>query len=141
MKIIFTFALAGLVLVNGCATTKPLPAGLRTGVQSAGGVKILSAELLADDDGLLIHGVVERESGYGGTSWRHLDVTVYGPGGELLAEEPVKFYPNPIPYSRFGPGRATYDFKLATLPPPNSTIRVAVDCTGLTDCKLARPSN
>ena len=67
----------------------------------------------------------------------YLDVLVRGPGGERLAEIPVKFFPNPIPFSRFSPGQAIYTLRLSEISPAGSTILVAVDGTGINDCKLA----
>jgi len=140
MKAILLFALACMVLAGGCVTSRPLPAGLCTEIQSAGGVKILGAGLLADRNGLLIYGSVEREPGYFGAPFRHLDITVLGPQGDRVAEQPLKFFPDPIPTSRFGPARSTYSLRLPQAPAANSTVHVAVHCTSLSQCKLARMS-
>jgi hypothetical protein len=138
MKAIHLFALAIMVLANGCATSRPLPAGLRTEVQSGGGVNILSAGLLADEEGLLIHGLVERGTGYQGTVYRHLDVQVIGPDARPIYERSARFLPNPIPFTRVGAGRASYSVQLHFDPPAGSLIRVKVDCTLQDECKLSR---
>ena len=139
MKITFLTSVLGslVLLAGGCATRKSLPPGLHTQARSAGGVKIRSIGLLPAGAGLLVHGTVERQFGYFGSIFRHLDLEVCGPSGELLAEQPIRFFPNPIPHSRFGAGRAGYSVQLPALPPPNSTIRVVVDCAPLSQCKLA----
>jgi hypothetical protein len=139
MKNLIIIFLGGMLtgLVSGCATNPTAPTGLHAKAQSTGGVKVLSAGLQADEHSLLVHGTVERELGYYGTPFRHLDVLVRGPGGERLAEIPVKFFPNPIPFSRFSPGRAIYTLRLAEISPAGSTILVAVDGTGINDCKPA----
>ncbi len=125
------------VISSGCATHQPSGLAYHTESHSAGGVKILSVGLLADANGLLVHGTVERQTGYYGTPFRHLDLEVRGPAGEQLTKAPIKFFPNPIAHARTVAGRATYTFRLATLPPPNSTIRVSVDFSLLEECKQA----
>lgn len=125
------------VIASGCATHQPPAQAYHTEAQSGGGVKILNVGLWADANGWLVHGTVERQTGYGGTPFRHLDLEVRGPAGERLTVEPIRFFPNPIPHARTVAGRATYTFRLATPPPPNSTIRVSVDCSLLSECKLA----
>ena len=132
--------IAGIIFVlclGGCATRKPLPPRLHTESKSGGGVKILSVGLLHDNDGLLVHGRVERTLGYSDSPFRHLDLQVIGPAGELLSRGGIRFFPNPIPFSRFGPGRSSYTASLNEIPPPGSTIRVKVDCVALTKCPLA----
>lgn len=114
------------VIASSCVTNEPLPPRLRTEAHSADGVKILSVGLSRDSRGLLVHGTVERQVGYFDSPLLHLDIEVRGPAGELITNRPTNFFPNPIPYSRFGTGRATYSARLETLPPPNSTIRVSV---------------
>jgi hypothetical protein len=123
--------------VCGCVATKPLPPGLHTESKSAGGVKVLGVGLVHDNAGLLVHGRVERMLGYPDSPFRHLDLEVIGPAGELLSRRAIRFFPNPIPFSRFGPGRSTYTARLNEIPLSGSTIRVMVDCTLLSKCPLA----
>lgn len=123
---------------SGCATSKPLPPGLHTESKSGGSVKILNVGLLHDDSGLLVHGAVEKTPGYFNTPFRHLDLEVVGPAGALLAQQAIRFFPNPIPHSRFGPSRASYTARLNEVPPPGSTIRVAVDSVSISQCKLPK---
>ena len=126
-----------VLFLGGCVTRKPLPGGLQTESKSGGGVKILSVGLLPDDDGLLVHGRVERTLGYSDSPFRHLDLQVIGPAGELLSRCGIRFFPNPIPFSRFGPGRSTYTARLKEMPPAGSTIRITVDGVALSKCPLA----
>lgn len=128
---------AALVLItNGCATNKPLPPGLHTVTKSNGGVKVLSVGLLDDGAGLLVHGTVERTSGYYGSPFRHLDLEVAGPDGQVLSQQAVNFSPNPIPFSRFSPGRSVYTARISETPPAGSTISVSVDNVALSKCSL-----
>ena len=137
MKIILFPVLCVAVLTGliGCATKPSQRAGIRTETRSAGGVKILSVRCQSDKGGLLVHGTAEREAGYYGTRFRHLDLAVFGPDGNVLAEQAVNFSQNPIPYSRFHAGRTSYSFRLTNIPPSQSTIRISVDCTELAACK------
>lgn len=130
---------AFILATNGCATKQPQSLAFKTEAVSAGGIKILSLRVLPDGNGMKVLGVVQRGVGYYGTVYRHLDLVVRGPNGEVLSEQAATFRPNPIPFSsRFGAGRASYDFKLQEAPPLHSMIRVTVDCTLLADCKLAK---
>ena len=136
-SIVFTLVLSLLVIgMSGCATQPPQPSALSTEADSAGGVKILSVRLQQEGSGLLVHGTVERKVGYDGTRFRHLDLEVFGPDGKVLAKQATNFDQNPIPYSRVGAGRTSYSFRLINLPPPQSTIRVTVDCSELAACEL-----
>jgi hypothetical protein len=138
MKIILFPVLCVAVLtgMSGCATQPSQPAGIHMEARSADGVKILSVRWQPDKGGLLVHGTVEREAGYYGTRFRHLDFSVLGPNENILAQQAANFSQNPIPYSRFHAGRTSYSFRIASVPPPRSTIRVSVDCTELAVCKL-----
>ena len=142
MKTFFTTFIAILlaVIVTGCATNKPLPKGLHTEAKSAGGIKVLSVGLLHDDAGLLVHGRVERMLGYADSPFRHLDVKVLGPAGQVLACRAINYFPNPIPFSRFGSGRSSYSVRVAEIPTAGSTILVAVDGGALAKCPLTQPA-
>jgi hypothetical protein len=135
LSIIGVFA---ALYASGCATSKPLPPGLHTESKSGGGVKVLSVGLLHDDTGLLVHGSVERTPGYSNSPFRHLDVEVIGPTGQLSSQQTITFSPNPIPHSRFGSRRASYTARLKEIPPPGSTIRVAVDSVSISKCQLPK---
>lgn len=125
-----------VLIVSGCVTNQPLPPGVHTEAKSSGGVKVLSVGLLPDEGGLLIHGMVERQIGYAGSSDYHLDLKVIGPAGNVVSHQAINFFPNPIPFSRFSPGRSSYTARLQEIPSPGSTILVAVDCFRCSDCKL-----
>ncbi len=140
MKTIYLTAIGIFVafFANGCATSKPLPPGLHTEAKSGGGVKIVSVGLLHDDAGLLVHGSVEGQLGYFNSPFRHLDLEVLGTSGKLLSQQAIKFFPNPIRHSRFGPTRSSYSARLTEIPPPGSTIRVAVDSVSISQCTLPK---
>jgi len=125
------------LITSGCITNKPLPPSLHTKARSAGGIKVLSVDPLHDNAGLLVHGRVERMLGYPDSPYRHLDLEVVGSTGNILSHQAIDFFPNPIPFSRFGPGRSSYTARLQDIPPPGSTILVAVDCARRADCKPA----
>ncbi len=72
-----------ILFLGGCITSKPLPPGLHTESKSGGGVRVLSVGLLQDDAGLLVHGTVQRTMNYFNSPFRHLDLEVIGPAGEL----------------------------------------------------------
>jgi hypothetical protein len=133
------FPIIGCVLglvSGGCVTQQPLPLGIRTESHSAGGVKIVGVNLFEDKNELLIHGIVQSDLGYYGSIFRHLDVAVYGPSGELLVAQPIGFFPNPIPASRVGSGRSSFAVRFTQTIPPNSTVSVVVDCVSISKCKM-----
>lgn len=125
-----------LVAGAGCATTPP-PPGVRTEKHSAGGVEVRSVYLLSEDSSVLVHGTVTRTTGYSSSPFRHLDVEVRGPAGELVSQNAVKFFPNPIRHSRFGHTSSSYSLRLAATPAPESVVRVSVHSIALSECQLA----
>jgi hypothetical protein len=136
---IFSCVLA--LIASGCITNKPLPPGLRTDAKSSGGLKIVNVGLTCDDAGLLVYGTVERTIGYSGTSFHHLDLEVDGPAGEVLSRQAMNFFPNPVLYSRFSPGRSAYTARLHELPPSGSKIIVTVHDVTLSQCPLTHPDS
>jgi hypothetical protein len=133
---LFLITLLSLVAGAGCATTSP-PPGVRTEKISASGVEVRSVYLLPENAGVLIHGVVTSTTGYSSSPFRHLDVEVRGPAGELVSQNAVKFFPNPIRHSRFGHTSSSYSLRLAATPAPGSVVRVSVHPISLSECQLA----
>lgn len=128
--------LVSLVAGTGCATTPP-PPGVRTEKTSASGVEVRSVYLLPEDSGVLVHGTVTRTTGYSSSPFRHLDVEVRGAAGELVSQNAVKFFPNPIRHSRFGSTSSSYSLRLVATPAPGSIVRVSVHPIALSECQLA----
>lgn len=133
----FFITLFSLILISaGCASVAPAPEKLRTETRGGGGIKIVSAQFLPEKSGLRVHGVVEAGLGYYGSPFRHVDVEIISPTGELLATQAVEFFPNPILHSRFGLARATYTAMFAAMPPDGSLVRVSIDCATVKHCTL-----
>jgi hypothetical protein len=132
--------LLGVVLafIAGCATSQPLPPGLRTESESVRGLRVLYVDVFRDDAGLRVYGQVKKESGYDMSPAWHLDLEVRDGSGAMLETRSFKFSPNPIPYTRQREGKADYSVRLATMPPPDSVIRVTVVHSGIPEGKAAK---
>jgi len=136
LRTLFIAALALTVtVVTGCSSMVKLPTGLRTERQMAGGVQVRTVHLATTDNGLRVSGTVGRMIGYGGSPRRHLDVEAIGADGAVLTRTAASFAPNPIRHNRHSRASSTYAVMLRQVPPPGSTVRVAVHATSLSDCR------
>jgi hypothetical protein len=131
--LIAAFALT-VTLVTGCASTVKPTTGLRTELESAGGVQLQSVHLETTRSGLRVSGTVGRMIGYGSSPRRHLDVEVIGPDGAVLARTTARISPDPIHHNPRSRTRSAYSVTLPQVPPTGSVVRVAVHATSLSDC-------
>ena len=137
--IIGTFVLA---VSSGCATKQSTFSQIKVETKSTGGVSILSAKILRDGNRTKVIGLVQRDGGYYGTIYRHLDLAVIDNKGYIISRQAANFFPNPILFSpNHNPSRSYYVFNLNGSLPSQSHIRLTVDQTRLAECGLLKDRN
>ncbi|MGC3958432.1 MAG: hypothetical protein QM813_10975 [Verrucomicrobiota bacterium] len=123
------------VTITGCASTPPVPLELRPEGHSAGGVQVQTVKLAKSGKGLQVSGSVGRLVGYGGSSYRHLDVEIVAVDGAVLAREATNISPNPIRHSPRVRSHSNYAVTFPELPPLGSIVRVTVHPTLMSGCQ------
>lgn len=119
------FALTGAALLcaSGCTPPgKSLVAAKQVAVdtQSSGGVHVSRVDVYQDGETLLVEGLLRRSPALKTRSVGHVDVSVVGPDGSMLAKKSLRRI------WRHCSSSTGFAAKLALVPPEGSTVRVSV---------------